>query len=536
MKIVELANGTQAQVAEYKEQDILEYQNNPLIEALPKIYSYQEVIDQLSVYPPYHKEERYLEDHKRFHLLQRILRYYQPLPIHLQIQSSVDRLLRTGYASRNPFTPTYAQVFVDNWNDIQNKSIDKDVIQTGQTMSIVGVSGVGKTRTLQRILGMIPQVLSHVAYKDKPLNQYQITHLIIQTPFDGSVKTIIFDFMYQIDLLMGTEYFNRYANSRLSTSQLMPIMAQIAKSVSLGFLVIDELQHLKAVKSNSSTQVLNFLTTLINTVNIPILTISTPKAMDILQSQFRQARRSTNAGNIMWERLEKDELWNLFLEGMWKYQWTKEVTLFNEEISSVFYDECQGIADIAVKLYMMVQLRAISSGEEKITIDLIKTVSHEELKMIQPMLSALKTNNYQKLIDYDDISFPDIENFIKREQIVIDEKQVMESLKQGVERKNQQSKLVDDAVFRLTILGIDDAVARETVLDIVSQGNELVELSEIVQQAFRILTDFKTSESAEDKKDLRRIIEQGREKELTAYQALCEAGIIKQDYPVGDAS
>src|SRR5699024_9016886 len=106
--------------------------------------------------------------------------------------------------------------------------------------------------------------------------------------------------------------------------------------------------------------------------------------------------------------LEKDELWKLFLEGMWKYQWTKEETLFNEEISSVFYDECQGIADIAVKLYMMVQLRAISSGEEKITIDLIKTVSHEELKMIQPMLSALKTNNYQKLIAYDDISFPDI--------------------------------------------------------------------------------------------------------------------------------
>src|SRR5699024_88612 len=111
--------------------------------------------------PPYHKEERYLEDHKRIHLLQRILRYYQPLPIHLQIQSSVDRLLRTGYASRNPFTPTYAQGFVDNWKNIQNKSIVKDVIQTGQTMSIVGVSGVGKTRTLQRILGMIPQVLSH---------------------------------------------------------------------------------------------------------------------------------------------------------------------------------------------------------------------------------------------------------------------------------------------------------------------------------------------------------------------------------------
>lgn len=187
MKIVELANGTQAQVAEYKEQEILEYQNNPLIEALPLIYSQQEVIDQLSVYPPYHREERYLEDHKRIHLLQRILRYYQPLPIHLQIQSSIDRLLRTGYVSRNPLTPTYAQEFVDNWNNIQNKSLksfDNSVIQTGQTMSIIGISGVGKTRTLQRIFdkNIIPQVICHTSYRNQPLTQYQVTYLKIETP------------------------------------------------------------------------------------------------------------------------------------------------------------------------------------------------------------------------------------------------------------------------------------------------------------------------------------------------------------------
>ncbi|MEU1980225.1 ATP-binding protein, partial [Nocardia sp. NPDC019309] len=106
MKIIELANGTQVQVAEYKEQEILEYQN-PLIEALPPIYSQQEVIDLLSIYPPYHREERYLNDYKRIHLLQRILRYYQPLPIHLQIQSSVDCLLRAGYVSRNPLNKNY---------------------------------------------------------------------------------------------------------------------------------------------------------------------------------------------------------------------------------------------------------------------------------------------------------------------------------------------------------------------------------------------------------------------------------------------
>lgn len=537
MKIAKLHNGTQAQVAKYKEQEILEYQNNPLIEALPPIYSQQQVIDQLSLYPPYNSEERYLEDYKRVHLLQRILRYYQPLPIHLQIQSSIDRLLRAGYISRNPLSKSYAQGFVDNWNNIQNKSFDKSVMQTGQTLSIVGISGIGKTKTLERILGIMPAVISHTCFQNIPLNTYQITHLTIQTPFDGAVKTIIFDFMYQIDLLMGTDYFNRYANSRLSTSQLMPIMAQIAKSVNLGVLIIDEIQHLKAVKSKSSTQLLNFFTTLINTMNTPLIMVGTPKAMDILQSQFRQARRNTNTGNVMWNRMEKDDIWDLFVQGMWKYQWTKEIVDFNAEFSSILYEESQGVTDIAVKLFMMVQLRAITNDEEKITIPLIKQVADEELKMVQPMLQALRTNNYQKLVDYDDISFPDIENYIERERIAINQKEVIESLKKGVDRKKNQSKLVDDAVFRLTILGIDDVVARKTVLDIVSKQSPTGELSTIVQQAYRILTDSNVGdESVDNEKDLRRIIERGKEHELSAYQVLYEAGIIKQEYPLGNAS
>lgn len=540
MKVIELANGTQAQVAEYKNQNfILEYQNNPLIEALPPIYSQQEVIDRLSIYPPYNKEERFLEDHKRVHLIQRLLHYFQPLPIHIELQSSIDRLLRGGYVSRNPLSKEYAKGYVDNWNNIQNRSFDKSVVQTGQTLSIVGVSGVGKTRTIQRSLELYPKVISHTNYKNRPLNMYQITNLTIQTPFDGSVKTIIYDFMYQVDLLMGTDYFKRYANSRLSTSQLMPIMAQIASSVHLGMLIIDEIQHLKSVRSNNSKQVLNFFTTLINTINIPLIMVGTPKSMDVLQSQFRQARRNTNAGNIMWHRMEKDEIWDLFVQGMWRYQWTRDVTPFNEEFSSLMYQFSQGIPDIAIKLFMMCQLRCISSSEEKVKFSLITRVAEEELKMVQPMLLALKNNNYRKLLDYDDLIFPDIENYLEREQIVINQKQVMESLKQGVNREEEKSKVIDDAVFRLGMLGIDERIARETITEIIEQSVETIDLSQIVQKGFRILTSPKTSEVKEiedDERDLRMVIKKGSESGLTSYQALTKEGLIKEDYPVGDAS
>ncbi|MEH7076228.1 ATP-binding protein [Neobacillus drentensis] len=536
--MIEMSNGTLAQVAEYKEQDIIEYQN-PLIEALPPIYSQQEVIDSLTVYPPFNKEERFFDDNKRIHLIQRILRYFQPLPVHLKLYTSIDCLMRTGYVSRKPLSNEYAKGFVNNWNHIQNGFFDQSAVQTAQTLSIVGISGSGKTRTLNRLLNTYPQVISHTSYKNHHLNIYQISHISIQTPFDGAIKTIIYDFMYQIDLIMGTNFFKRYANSRLSTSQLMPIMAQIARSNHLGMLIIDEIQNLKSVKSKNSTQVLNFFTTLINMLNLPIVMVGTPKAMDIFQSQFRQARRNTNSGNIMWDRLKKDEIWDLFLQGLWQYQWTREESTFNEALSAELYDASQGIIDICVKLFMMCQLRSITSGEERISVPLIKKVAEEDLKIVDPILQALRTNNIRKLADYDDLVFPNIEEFLEQERIVIDQKEVLESLKQGANRKSKQNKLVEDAVLRLSILGIEEVVARKTVAEIISESNQANDLSLIVQTAFRILTIPSKNEQngkGENERDLRVIVDNGRTQNSTAYQALKKAGLIKQDYPIGGIS
>lgn len=533
MEMIELDNGTIAQVADYRKQEILEYQGNPLIEALPPIYTQEEVIDRLCVYPPYNKDEKNLNEHQRVHLISRLLHYFQAIPIHLRIESSISRLIRTGYIYRNPVSSTYAQSFVNNWNNIQDKVFDHSIIQTGQTLSIIGVSGTGKTRTLQRILQTIPQVISHVSYNERPLNQYQVNYLKIETPFDGSVKTIIYDFMYQVDLLLGSNYFNRYVNSRLSTSQLMPIMAQIAKSINLGMLILDELQHLKGVKKSNSTQVLNFFTVLINTINIPLIMVGTPKAMDVLQSQFRQARRSTNMGNIMWDRFMEDDIWDLFVSGMWKYQWTKEDVPLTKEVSSVLYEESQGIADIAIKLFMMVQLRAISGGKEKISVSLLKKVAHEELKMVQPMLQILRNKDFSKLAKYDDLMLPNIEDFLEQERIVVDQKQIMNSLKDGVRRKTKQSKLIDDAVYGLSLLGFDSEIAVKAVQKVTSENSQLRDLPQIVRESFILLNNTDESKNKENENDLRTIVVQGKEQQLSAYQALQKAGVIRQDYSVG---
>lgn len=532
MMTIQLKNGTVAQQANYQvDADLIEFQHNPLIEALPPIYLHEQLVDLLMLYPPFHESERLLDEYKRVHCIQRLFQYFQPIPLHLETYSSIDRVLRTGYLSRNPLSQHYASSFYNTRNS-KMKSFDNVANQTGQTISIIGTSGVGKTRTLQRILNIYPQVISHVEYNKQPLNMYQITYLLIQTPFDGSVKTLIYDFFYQFDQLMGTKYFDRYANSRLSTSQLMPIVARLSKHI--GVLIIDEIQHLKSMKQKSSNEVLNFMTTLINQVNIPLVMVGTPKAMEVLQLQFRQARRSFNPGNIMWDRLQKDEIWDLLIAGLFKYQWTRFETPLTPELSSLFYEHTQGICDILIKLFMMVQLRAISSGEEKITPELINKVANEELNMVQPMITALRKGDAKRLVEYDDLFMPNIENFMQREKIQLDKKQVLQSLKDGVDKHQKQDQLIREAIVRLQVLGIDEADAKPLITNVLKE-EPITDVAILVKKAYLASSNLIT-EPTKEALDIREVVKQGKEEGQTAYEALLESGLIRREYMESDAS
>mgnify|MGYP001443741502 CR=1 FL=1 len=198
---------------------------------------------------------------------------------------------------------------------------------------------------------------------------------------------------------------------------MIPILSRLLQNMGTGILVVDEIQHLSLARSGGSAQVLNFFTTLINSAQIPVLLVGTPKSLKVLTSEFRQARRSLSGhGGFLWDRLKKDENWALFLSGLWQYQWTRHVEGLTQELSDVMYEETQGIPDIAVKLFAMTQVRAIVTGKEKITAELIRKVAKEQFKIIRPMLDALRDGRKTQMLDYGDIAVPDVSDFLQREQ------------------------------------------------------------------------------------------------------------------------
>ncbi|RNB79751.1 ATP-binding protein [Brevibacillus fluminis] len=542
---VQIPNGCVAELATYKEQGVLDYEDNPIIEALPPILDMGEVIDALTLYPKYHPNERKSDDKYKLHLVRRLGRYFQPTTKHIELEQRISVCIRQGYISRNPLGKLHALRLQKGNKALKEKegitSVFGDIRNTGNGFAIIGTSGMGKTTSVERVLSMYPKVIIHHEYKGTPLSLYQVTYLKLDCPYDGaSLKGLCISFFLKMDELLGTNYSHKVVARRISVEEMLKYMVQIASNHCLGVLIIDEVQHLHSAAQGGADKMLNFFVTLVNTIGIPVILIGTQRALGSLQSQFRQARRSAGQGDMVWDRMNKDEEWDTIMELMWEYQWTKAVTPYTDQISSVLYEESQGITDIAVKLYMLAQIRVISSSLEKITPDLIRKVGRENLRLVQPFLQALRNGDIESLTKFDDIRPVDIESYIQNKLSELDKKSVIRLHKEALKKKQESERenILEELIIRLISMGVSDSDAKKAAKEAISELGIEVSINELARKAGENAFTNSRQKSAEIKKkklnqketikdenDLRYVILK-KNQEITAYDALKEAGYI----------
>ncbi|WP_026673991.1 AAA family ATPase [Alkalihalobacterium bogoriense] len=517
----------------YQEQVIKEYQNHPLIEALPQILSKSEVVEMLSHYPYFNEKERELDAQYRLHLIQRLFNLFQVLPVHVDMESRISKLIRQGYIGRNPMNPLYASTLLQGHEAIQNKRQGWFNQTMPRSFTIIGPSGVGKSTAVGKILEQIPQVIIHTKYKDKDFNFTQLAWLRLECPHDGSVKGLVNQFFIAVDGLLGTPYFNKFGRSnKLSVNTLIPIMTQVCRSIGLGILVIDEIQNI-SLRGAGANLMLNFFVTLSNVIGTPLILIGTPKAMNVLQREFRQARRGSGQGDMVYERLKNDQYWQLFLEAIWQYQWVQKPAELTKEMIDVMYEESQGIIDIAIKLFALTQTRAISTGKETLTASLITKVTSENLKLVKPMLNAMKTGDSKLIAQYEDIHIP-FDEVMNNERIILERNTIV---KTSTKINNEKQQFKEEAIFRLNLLGLSKEKAKRAVNQVLG-NEEPTNLQELVKKAYQASLELELINKAEIKQrnidgDLRTIVKVGKEQGITNYQSLKNAGIIKGIKEVG---
>lgn len=478
-KQIYLSNGMPATLAQYHSFGLEEYDENPFIQALPPICNKEEVIKKLSLGVTFNEAERALDSSLRMHLIQRLYKFYQPLPVHMEVWNMVSTMIKQGYLAKNPFNRDYIRYQHIVGGAIANKTFEvstQDCFRTTSSTGIlIGHSGMGKTTTVNRVLNNIPQVIVHNEYEGQEFSRMQLTWLKLEAPHNASIKALCLQYFMKIDELMGTNNFKLYVSQRLSTDAMLPLMGKVGQNVGLGLLVIDELQHL--VGSNLN-KVMNYFVTLINSFGIPVLFIGTPASYPVFQTEFRIARRITGHGEVIWNNMKKDAVFHFFLQSIWKYQWTKEYVPLTQDIRDLFYEETQGVSDLIIKLFVNTQYQAIVSGTEKISIALIKKVAKQTFRALQPMLEAIKSQNPYKMAKYDDIKSMDttfIDKTIEVNRKETDEKpeKIEKNDKKTKEIKKTVQKKVRYGEIDLRRFYLQAKQQEEGVYDLLLQGNHI---------------------------------------------------------------
>ena len=389
--------------------DLPEYSGNPFISCLPPILSPTKAFKALHSHPLFDPNERNAPGHVRLHMLMRLANYFEPLSEHLKLESRLGMMIRQGYIGRNPLDGSYRQHLDNDYERRvhQDLSAQRHTFQAkAQSMALIGCSGIGKTSAVERILNLYPKT----RYHSHPYSIHQVVWLRLECPHMGSPKQLCINFFREMDRLLGpgSNYMSLYGGNSRSADNMMVNMGHVAELHALGLLVIDEVQHLRNARGAGPKVLFSFLVTLVNLICIPVLLVGTLGARPVLEGDLRQARRSSGIGALVWERLEPGATWDHFVEQLWQFQWTRDFTPLTPELREILYQESQGIIDILVKLFMLAQMRVITiqstrKGPEILTGALLRKVAEEDLKLVSPMISALKRGDQAAIEKYDDL-------------------------------------------------------------------------------------------------------------------------------------
>lgn len=489
--------------AVYKEQGLAEYTENPLISALPTIMTPLEAAKVLEKRPTFLPEEVNLPCHIRIHAINRLTRdFFVPQTNHIIIEQKISKLIRCSYLNRNPKSATFKRKLNSVRSLIQNEVlttyIHDDVDSPASSMTIAGISGAGKSTTINLLLNTYPRVIFHPKY-----HMIQVPWLKVDCPYDGSLSDFCTSFFTALDRRLNLNYRDQYNSGRKTIAKMISDVANLCLIHAIGLIVIDEFQHMSLAKSGGEKKMINFLVTLVNVVEVSIVLVGTPKALRLFSSEFRQARRSSGDGSVLWDRLQKDESWEDFLDELWPYQWLSNKAERNEQLTNKLYDLTQGIPDIVVKLFCLAQARTLllanTPEDESLSPELFNQVFEDEFSIVKPMLDALRTGNRKKIEECNDLTFPNFESSMINAMDRLVSKPLRRIKKVELDSP-EHSNIANTAIESIVAMGVAEDIVKPLVTDALLHNPDL-KLIEIIQVASTALTSASQDKVTSKKSD-----------------------------------
>lgn len=356
---------------------------------LPEMKSGNELISALSIIPEYDETICQKNQAVRLMALSDLYQIYIPSQMSLEIYSKLYLALLRSMQKKG--TQMAIKQRYENYKAIQKQSYS-GILGGSDSFTIIGTSGIGKSSAISRAISLITE--NRIIETDKPYTKI-IPCLIVQCPFDSSVKGMLFEILRKVDEELGTDHYIHAIKSRASTTDmLIGAVSSIALN-NIGMLVVDEIQNV--VNSKNGKSLIGALTQLINNSGISICMVGTPESTVFFEQAMQLARRSVG---LQYTTMKYDEYFQSFCKIIFKYQFLKNHTEITAAITEWLYEHSAGVVSVVVSLIHDAQEIAILTGKEVLNLDTLNEAYQQRLTLlhgyIQPSVIQNKPTTKKK--------------------------------------------------------------------------------------------------------------------------------------------
>lgn len=263
----------------------------------------------------------------------------------------------------------------ENFKCIKQMSYE-GVVGGSDSFTIIGSSGIGKSSAISRAISLIT---------DKSFVEVDGTKIcpfvIVQCPFDSSVKGMALEILRKIDSVLETKYYANATRSHATTDVLIGMISQAALN-HIGLLIIDEIQNVATSKNGKAF--INSLTQLINNSGISICMVGTPECTVFFRKELQLARRSMG---LYYSPLQFDEYFSDFCRTAFLYQYTRKKAEINAGILEWLYEHSGGLVSLVISLIHDAQEIAILNGTETLNLNTLNEAYNKRTVMLHGFIN-----------------------------------------------------------------------------------------------------------------------------------------------------
>ena len=357
---------------------------------LPPMLSGEELRAAMAILPDYNEAIRGASVTDRLIALSELYRVYIPSQMSVEIYSKIYLALLRSLQKKE----TKIAVRQRNQNARGcHGGMYEGIIGGADSFTIISPSGAGKSSAVSRSVQLIgaDQVIN------SGLNNKVVPCIVVQCPFDSSVKGLLLEILRVVDERLGSSYCQKAIRAKATTDMLIGSVSQVALN-HIGLLIVDEIQNVVANKQGKN--LLASLIQLINNSGISVCMVGTPECLPFFQSAPQLARRSLG---LQYTEFPCNQEFAQLCQVLFRYAYVQDVMECSSAVVQWLYEHSGGIAANVVSLVHDALELAILNGTERLDFEVLNMAYKQRMSMLHGYVVPSLKSSRQKTKKQDEI-------------------------------------------------------------------------------------------------------------------------------------